>query len=577
MTNAKYTALALLVLLPLFAVGGNATASMAAPVRPAASTLALRVYFDDYAQRDRLASELDAEEVGTSGGYLTVLADDAKRKSLEARELRVEVDGARTSQYNLDLMSPAGQISAGGGGYKSVEENYALMDELVAKYPGLVEKVDIGDSWCKLNPGRCTLPELNAGYDLVVLRITNRNIPGPKPDFWLESGIHSREIATPEVTTRFMSFLLNGYNTDPEARWLVDYQDTWIMPHVNPDGHFIVDPDSTQPPRSQRKNADNDDGCSRYPPSSERQFGTDLNRNFPYNWGCCKGSSLDPCDQEYRGPSANSEPETQALISMLSTVFPDQRGTGASAAAPLTTTGIYQSLHSYAGINLLPWGYTTSPPPNARDLQNIGNHMTARTAFPAGNGYQSCQSSQCLYTTDGSTHDWLYGELGVPSFTTELEGTTFFPAYGRVQALWNANKGMLLYMAKIARAPYLLTRGPDAASFSSILKARAGRTALLSGRISYNWTGNLYKQNVAEAEYYIDTPPWAGGRAIPMTATDGAFNAPSEQVRALINPRGLTPGRHIIFVRGRGVESYNGNESWGPVTAVFLDIEASGQ
>ena len=35
-------------------------------------------------------------------------------------------------------------------------------------------------------------------------------------------------------------------------------------------------------------------------------------------------------------------------------------------------------------------------------------------------------------------------------------------------------------------------------------------------------------------------------------------------------------GRHILFVRGRGVNSYSGNLSWGPLSAVFLDVQTAG-
>ena len=57
-----------------------------------------------------------------------------------------------------------------------------------------------------------------------------------------------------------------------------------------------------------------------------------------------------------------------------------------------------------------------------------------------------------------------------------------------------------------------------------------------------------------------------------MTATDGSFNSSTESVQATISGIGLTPGRHVLFVRGRGVNSYSGFQSWGPVTGVFLDV-----
>ena len=113
-------------------------------------------------------------------------------------------------------------------------------------------------------------------------------------------------------------------------------------------------------------------------------------------------------------------------------------------------------------------------------------------------------------------------ELGlVSSVTTELSGGSFFPAYSNVDGLWEGNKGMLLYLAKIARTPFLTTRGPDANNTSAGVDAvQQGAPVQLSATINYKWTGNSYVQNVAAAEYYIDTPPWAGGTPLPMTAKD---------------------------------------------------------
>ena len=47
--------------------------------------------------------------------------------------------------------------------------------------------------------------------------------------------------------------------------------------------------------------------------------GVDLNRNFPYNWG----PLAQPGDWQYAGPSAASEPETQAIVGLISALRPD--------------------------------------------------------------------------------------------------------------------------------------------------------------------------------------------------------------------------------------------------------------
>src|SRR3989440_4718373 len=207
------------------------------PIAEKYDTLVMRVYFRDRAERDRLAQELNAEEVLTTGGYLTVIRDRDLYYDLTARGLLVEID----ENSSRNLSDPQILRDNFYSGYKSVEEIYAFLDQKVAQFPTLVEKIDIGDSWCKSHPGSCVLPSPWNGYDLFVLHITNRNIPGPKPVFWTDGNIHAREIATTEVVMRMIDYLLNNYDTNADVHWLVDHHDIWLMPEVNPDGHHIVE------------------------------------------------------------------------------------------------------------------------------------------------------------------------------------------------------------------------------------------------------------------------------------------------------------------------------------------------
>jgi hypothetical protein len=316
-----------------------------------------------------------------------------------------------------------------------------------------------------------------------------------------------------------------------------------------------------------RKNANYTDGCTYW--GDGPGLGTDLNRNFPFLWGCCGGSSGSACNEVYRGHAAGSEPEIQAITTTLSALFPDQRGPGIGDPAPVTTTGVIQSVHTVAELNLYPWGWTDNPTPNGADMANIARHMSAVNA--GGNGYTACQPGVCLYNVDGGSFDWQYGELGVPSFSTELGGSGFLPDYSEIEGLWLDNKGMLIYLAKIARTPYLLAHGPDASNAAgSPVTVTQGVTLTINATINYAWTGNAFSQNVAAAELYVDTPPWAGGTPVAMTAADGAFSGPTEAVTGQVPTLSLAPGRHIVFVRGRGVNDYAGYQSWGLVTATFV-------
>lgn len=51
--------------------------------------------------------------------------------------------------------------------------------------------------------------------------------------------------------------------------------------------------------------------------------GTDLNRNWPYQWGT-GGSSTNPCADDFRGPSAGSAPESKAYTNWLTSLKQQQ-------------------------------------------------------------------------------------------------------------------------------------------------------------------------------------------------------------------------------------------------------------
>ena len=63
-------------------------------------------------------------------------------------------------------------------------------------------------------------------------------------------------------------------------------------------------------------------------------------------------------------------------------------------------------------------------------------------------------------------------------------------------------------------------------------------------------------------------PPWeAGAIAHPLVADDGTFDSMIEAVSGSVDTTGLSLGDHLIFVRGQDTTG-----TWGPVTAIFLEI-----
>jgi carboxypeptidase T len=514
----------------------------------------VRAYYSDRTMVDDLAAWLEPWEVHHDQGYLVVGVTPKQANLLRAAGFRLELDLQLTQQINTPSQALPGQISGipGYACYRTVEETSAAAQALVTAHPELAALIDIGDSWDKYNPGGLS------GYDIQVLRITNSAIPGPKPKLFVMASIHAREYAPAELVTRFGEYLLANYDLDPDVTWLVDYHEIHLLLQSNPDGRKFAESGI-----SWRKNT-NQNYCS--PTSSSR--GADLNRNFAFQWGCCGGSSITQCSETYRGPSPASEPETQAVQSYVRAQFPDQRDDPLISPAPDNATGVFLDIHSYGRLVLWPWGFTLTTPPNSNSLQTLGRK------FAYFNGYDPSQSID-LYVTDGTTDDFAYGDLGLAAYTFEVGGAFFETCSGFQNHVLPANMPALLYAAKIARTPYVTPLGPDTLSLTAVpLSSSAPGMVQINATIDdtrYSQLNGIEPtQSVATAEYTIDAPPWSSSPTpIPqtMTAVDGFFDQPVENVTAVVDTFALVPGRHIIFVRG--IDSDN---NWGPVSAVFIDV-----
>jgi hypothetical protein len=488
------------------------------------------------ANLSKLAAWLDIWHVDPNTRTLTALVWPDEYDALIEAGYHLQMDTERTIQ----LLAPPGYPC-----YRTVEHLYAtLAQTITVSYPNITELVDYGDSWEKVMPGG------EEGYDLYALEITNKAIAGPKPVAVIDGGIHSREMTPPKVAMALIDFLTNNYNHDPNVTWLVDYHKIVILPMINPDGRKHAELGELW-----RKNTDYDDGCR-----DSTRWGTDLNRNFYFKWGCCGGSSPDPCKLTYRGPSPASEPEVYFYESYVRSNIPDQWDyTGTlTPPAPITTTGILVNMHAYDPSILYPWGWTDDPSPNDAALKAIAEKYAFFNGYPV---------KRSLYHVDGLIRDWGYGDLGIPSFTLEL-GTDFFQDCNDLPGIITDNLPALFYLIRIARTPYMLVHGPDVLNLtltpSSTITAPPVR---LSATTSDAHNGG---QTITSAAYYVDIPPWVTtttSLSHPMTAVDGAFDETVEEVQADLDIHNLSTGQHTIFVQGQDADG-----NWGPFWATWLIV-----
>jgi carboxypeptidase T len=531
----------------------------AAMARKAAITFH-HAMLESHYDKGYLVMELDAQDISRlqGFGFRLTRADEfiAKRREFLTQMNQLSIQRQQQSTSSPTATTTAREIGVQSipnfSCYETVEETFTAAQGFTTTYPNLADWLDVGNSWEKNNVA-------GAGYDIRVLKLTNKSLTGSKPKLFVNSAIHAREYTTAPLNLAFARWLLEGYGTNADATWILDHHEVHLMLHTNPDGRKRAETGL-----SWRKNTNNN-FCA-----NTNTRGVDLNRNFSASWNSTggQGSSGNQCDLTYRGPSGGSEPEIQAIEAYVRSLWPDRRGPAKTDAAPADTSGIHLDLHSFSQLVLWPWGDTNTVAPNGAALQTLGRK------FAFFNNYTP-QQSIGLYPTDGTSDSVSYGELGVAAYTFEL-GTSFFQSCTDYNNTIKPNNlPALIYAAKVVRTPYQTPGGPDVTSATLSGTVPAGTPVTLSAQASdarfNNSNGTEPTQAIAAAEYYIDTPPWAGGTARAMNAADGSFNATAENLTASIDTTGLSTGKHIVFVRAR-----DAGGSWGAVTAAFLNIGTGG-
>ncbi|MCL1039606.1 PKD domain-containing protein [Shewanella submarina] len=439
--------------------------------------------------------------------------------------------------------------------YPTVEETFDAMDSLVSQYPKLASLTDIGDSWLKQNG--------IGGFDLKVLKLTNEGTSGDKPKLFIHAAMHAREYATSPLALDFATHLLQTYETDADSQWILDRHEIHLLLHMNPDGRKEAEKQVYW-----RKNM-NQSVCSN--PDAK---GVDLNRNFSWGWNTTGGvgSSGNQCAETYRGQSAASEPETQAVEAYLRNLFGDHRGPNRADAAPADTPGMHIDIHSYSELVLWPWGDVDTPAPNGTALQTLGRKL-ARF-----NGYTPIQSVG-LYPTDGTSDDISYGELGIAHFTFEL-GTAFFQACDTYNSKVKPdNLKALKYAAKVVKAPYLIPAGPDITAiklndgddFSIPVNYDAKLQVTSSDARFNNSRGTEPTQAISQIQLFINNyPEEINAQPITLSPTDGSYDEVTESAGYSLDLTELGEGKHRLYLR-----SSDTSGQFGSVSAMFLNVTAA--
>lgn len=470
----------------------------------------------------------DVWAVEREEGWALVAADAVDLARLDAAGVSWEWDWEQTVSLHAvpDLSC-----------FATVDEVVAELGRVAAEHPRLVRLVDYGDSW------RRTISGGTLGDDLLAVRISDAATDDrPKPVFFVMSAIHAREMATAEISRELIRRLVAGFEQDPGITALLREAEVWVVPVANPDGRR-----KAETGLSWRKNVDDVAGCA-----VTSKVGVDLNRNSSHHWNE-GGSSGNPCDETYRGPSAASEPEVAALEALFATLW-TPRGTEDDTvpADEERTAGLMVTLHSYSQWILRPLGYRKAESANERSLKAIGDRFADFT------GYRSGISSIALYIASGATDDVVYGIYGVPAFTFEV-GSAFFEKCDKVPALVEKNVTALLWGSRLAARPYRKVFGPELELPGVVVVAEGDPAVTIPVSVNRGASG----ADVARVVASIDLPP---------DRSERVFEVSGPQVNAAgllldVDLSGLGAGKHLLHVEAIGADGIA-----GPPGALWIQV-----
>lgn len=306
-----------------------------------------------------------------------------KTMEIEALLTEGQLEQIKGQKTQIKFSYPQNLSMAPDQQYFNPQEIEEFLREIHAQHPDITELKSIGKSF--------------EGRDIWAIKISDNVREDELEPAILVNGMHhAREVMTPEITTDMVSYLASNYGKLADVtRWVNDTE-IWVVPMFNVDGNNKMWSEDSM----WRKNTR--DG-----------FGVDLNRNYPYGWNSCRGSSASTGAQDYRGTAPASEPETQAMMNLVGSIKP-----------------VFDiSYHSYSEIVIYPYGCRPNRTPTEEAVEAIGAEIGKKLDYKPGTAWE------LLYNADGGDIDWMYTAHQVIPFVIEVNSTWdgFHPNYTKMR------------------------------------------------------------------------------------------------------------------------------------------------
>lgn len=330
------------------------------------------VKLKNYKEQMKMIQELDIDIAGVDrkNSIVDLLLTKEEVSKLEALGLHVEIDFSKLDRKGLDE------------DYKSPSEIEDILKNTEKNFSHIAKVHVIGHS--------------SEGREIYALKISDNPELNEEsePAILFNSMHHAREVMSPEVSLDIIEQLTKNYNSDEKIKHYVNNNQIWIVPMLNVDGNQKVW-----------------DGSRMWRKNTNYGHGVDINRNYPYKWGTCRGSSGSTWSDTYRGPTAGSEPETQALMNLVKNIRP-----------------VFDiSYHSYSEIVIYPMGCNGERAQTKDIIEPIGKEIGELIGYEAGTAWE------LLYSVDGSDIDWMYNEYQVIPYVIEVNSRAqgFQPSYAK--------------------------------------------------------------------------------------------------------------------------------------------------
>jgi murein tripeptide amidase MpaA len=271
--------------------------------------------------------------------------------------------------------------------YHAYADHLTFLNELQSQFPSNA-KVITSDSSLQNRP-------------ITGIHLYGSSGGGSRPGIIFHGTVHAREWITTMTVEYFAWTILSGLASSTEIRGFLDKYDFYLFPVVNPDG-FVY---SQTNDRMWRKNRQSVSGNS--------CLGTDINRNWNYQWSVTGGASTSACAQDYKGPSAASAPETKALASFAQGIKNSQG------------LKLYIDWHSYSQLFMTPYGYScTARPSNNAELQTLATGAASALRAVHGTAFEAGPICSTIYKVTGGGVDYTQDVIQSDYvFTAELRDT----------------------------------------------------------------------------------------------------------------------------------------------------------